>query len=120
MTSKVEYVEDGVANVFDDGIIEMHKDLQLPQNKKLHDDILAHELEHDHKKGFVHNFKVDLFNKASTVEILKFMAFRPSTWVQIAPFYWSRRHKQLIYDLNLIIFWGIIAFAIILVANIIL
>lgn len=104
----IEYVKWGLANKFSDPeVIELNEALKT--NQKLHDAILKHEL--GHKKE--NTFKQDLFhdlapiNKLSQKELIVFMIKHPRTLTQLIPFYWSPRRKQLIYDLNMIILYGI-------------
>lgn len=112
--SKIVYTEWAVANIFKDGTIELHKDLQLPQYHELKRKILQHEREHDFKKGFWHNMKVDFFHFVGFGGLFKFMLGRPKTWVQALPIYWVPS-KGLVYDKNMLLFYAIIAFGILAV-----
>lgn len=105
---KVIYVDWGVANRFEDGTIELHKDLQLPEYYFLKEQILCHERAHDHSKGFWHNVKVDMFGFVGSKGLLEFMSTRPKTWVQILPLYWTKA-RGFIFDLNIMISYAIIA-----------
>jgi len=109
---KIIYTDWGVANVFSDGTIELHKDLQLPEYELLRAKILDHELDHDYKKGFWHNLKVDLFHTVGIFGLLNFMIRRPKTWLQFSPISWSKT-RGIVYDVNLFISWFIILFGVI-------
>lgn len=104
---KVIYIDWALANVFSDGTIELHKDLQKPEYKELHEAILDHEQQHDYSKGFKHNFLVDFFHTVGSGGLLSFMMSRPKTWIQFLPLYY-RRDRGFIYDVNMTISYGII------------
>lgn len=107
----IVYTEWAVANVFKDGTIELHKDLALPEYQTLRRKILNHELDHDFKKGFWHNFKVDFFHMVGFGGLLQFMFKRPKTWVQILPIYYTKE-RGIVYDKNQILFYTIIGLGI--------
>lgn len=111
---KIIYTGWAVSNVFKDGTIEMHKDLQKPKWKPLHDKILNHERNHDFNKGFWYNTKVDFFNFIGLGELLQFMASRPKTWIQLLPVYYTKS-KGVIYDKSMLLFYSIIAAEIIII-----
>lgn len=102
----IKYVDYGIANNFG-SYVELHRDLK--DYPELHDAILEHELAHTGKGWSFHDFKVDFFQplKCSSSALLRFMASRPSTWIQILPFYLKER--KVIVDINLCILWGLIS-----------
>lgn len=104
---KIVYTEWGLANVFKDGTIELHKDLQNPKWKKLREKILHHERDHDFNKGFIHNLYVDVFNFVGAYGLLQFMLKRPKTWIQMLPIYWTNS-RGIVYDKNLMFFYTLI------------
>jgi len=110
---KIIYTDRAIANHFSDGTIEMHKDLKLPEWKNLHDKILNHEKDHDFSKGWWHNVKVDFFGFVGAGGLLQFMLPRPKTWIQLLPFYYTKK-RGIIFDKNLLLFYSIIASAVIL------
>ena len=109
----IVYTKWNLANRFDD-CIELNE--ALKDYPKLHHAILNHEL--DHKDG--NTFKKDLYhdlapiNKLSQKELFIFIIKHPKTLTQFLPFYWSFSRKQFIYDLNMIIIYGVVAFIIFL------
>ncbi len=110
-TPKIIHTDWGVANVFRDGTIELHKDLNLPEYALLKEKILNHEMDHDFKKGFWYNFKIDFFHTVGSSGLLSFMMTRPKTWIQILPLYWTKR-RGFIYDKNILFFWAVIVLGI--------
>ena len=102
---EVKYVKWSIANNFGDHI-ELNEN--LPQYPKLHDAILEHELQHTDKAWSLQDFTLDFLKplKCSTAELLGFMASRPSTWMQILPFY--LKNGRIIFDINLSILWSFI------------
>lgn len=105
---KIIYTNWAVANVFKDGLIELHKDLQLPEYRNLKREILDHEREHDFDKGFLYNLKVDFLNSVRAKGILQFMLRRPKTWIQLFPVYWTKS-RGLIYDKSMMLLYLILA-----------
>jgi len=111
---KIIYTEWAVANVFKDGVIELHKDLKLHKYRKLKKKILYHEMSHNFEKGFLYNFGIDFFDFVAADGLLQFMFKRPKTWIQMLPIYWIKS-RGLIYDKNLILFYSIIAASILII-----
>jgi len=104
---EISYVKWGLANRFDDGI-ELNENLKKYPN--LHGAILHHELGHKETNTFKQDLAHDLrpINKFSQKEVLAFMVRHPKSFTQLLPVYWSSKRKQLIYDLNMIIIYGIV------------
>jgi len=103
-TENIVYTEWAVANVFKDGTIELHQDLQLPEYLELREKIIEHERGHDFKKGFFHNLYIDFFAYVGASGILKFMFQRPKTWIQLLPIYYSHR-RGIVYDKIMLFFY---------------
>lgn len=107
----IVYTKWGLANRFDD-CIELNEGLK--KYPSLHSKILKHELSHTNKRFSSKDLRYDLTSTdgIKQVDLILFMLKHPRTLSQLLPFYWSRRRKQLIYDLNLMltytIFFGII------------
>lgn len=114
LKEKIVYVSWGVANVFRDGIIEIHKDLRKNEWNHLKEKILKHEKKHDFKKGFFYNFIVDFFSFVCIMGLLKFMIMRPSTWIQFSPFYFHPQ-RGFVYDKNLFLFYLFVVFVIFII-----
>jgi len=105
----IELVNGGVANRFnfkDHELIEIN--WRLNEEPELYQRILNHELEH---KSGGYRFG-DLWHdfKSRTPGLHKFMFKNPSTWSQLLPIYWSKRHKQIVYDISSMFSYGIMAF----------
>ena len=99
---KIEYVQYGLANRFDDHI-EINENLKL--YPELHDAILAHEQAHTDKRGFnKEDFLLDLSpTNVNYWKLFKFMCSYPKTFLQFAPIY--KKGHNIIYDINLLIAW---------------
>lgn len=85
---KIKYVSRGIALLVD-GEIWLHKDLALPEFKRLREGLIQHELGHKSTidsplRDVWHDFK-DGFDGNLGTELLKFMWKRPSTWWQLLP-----------------------------------
>lgn len=104
---EISYVKWGLANRFDEGI-EMNECLK--KNMRLHDAILDHELGHKDQNTFRQDIVHDLspINKLSQKDLVIFMVKHPRTWTQLFPIYWSPRKKQIVYDLNMLIIYGVL------------
>ena len=102
---KIEYVSTGIANRFEDHI-ELNEN--LPAYPDLYNSILEHELSHTDKEGFTkEDFILDLGpSKVNYWKLFIFMCKYPKTFTQFLPIY--KKGNQLIYDINLIIVWGIL------------
>jgi hypothetical protein len=108
---RVVYVPYGVANRFQD-CIEIHKDLKKYPN--LLKPILKHEFSHTDVPGLTwEDFKIDFFGKISLNRwtLYRFMLSRPSTWVQLLPFYFHPK-RGLVIDFNRSILYLICLFII--------
>lgn len=105
------YTKWNLANRFSD-CIELNESLK--EDKRLHDAILKHELGHKNENTFKQDLVHDLtpVNELTQKDILKFMIKHPRTLTQLLPIYWSKKRKQLIYDLNMILIWAFIIFMI--------
>ena len=99
MKHQIKYVNYGLANVFDDGHIEINK--KLLKYPRLHNYILKHEL--GHKKGFdiLHEFKISW----EVFPLFFLFLVTPNMWKDILPI--QRKGKHIIYDLNLLILYSI-------------
>ena len=105
----IVYTKWGLANRFSDPeVIELN--VALKKNPRLHQAILEHELGHKKDNTFKKDLAHDLtpINKLTQKDILVFMIKHPRTIIQFFPFYWSPRRKQLIYDSNMLIIYGIL------------
>lgn len=85
---KIKYVSRGIALLVD-GEIWLHKDLALPEFKRLREGLIAHELGHNSTlesplRDVWHDFK-DGFDGKLGLELFKFARSRPSTWWQFLP-----------------------------------
>lgn len=95
---KLEFVDWGLANCFDDGTIEIHKDLK--DYPDLFNPILKHELEHTVEGYKVKDFMIDLIPlKLNHLKLYWFMLKRPKTWIQFSPI-WFTKKRGLVLD------WG--------------
>jgi hypothetical protein len=110
---EIKYVDWGVASVYSDDVIELHKDLQLPEYSALHKAIVEHEKTHDNSKGFKYNFMVDFFNTVGAFGLIKFMLKRPKTWVQLIPL-WYHKDRGFIYDKTMAFVWGLLVLVVML------
>lgn len=108
---EISYVKWGLANRFDDGI-EMNE--ALKKDRRLHDAILDHELGHKKKNTFKQDLVHDLtpINRLDQRDLLVFMIKNPRTLTQLLPIYWSPKRRRIIYDLNMILIYGILFTAI--------
>lgn len=101
----IEWVEWGVANNFTE-IIEIHKDLLDHEDLLL--PILKHEIQHFSTEGLAGDVWLDLVGSGTyRWKLFKFMMLRPKTWIQLLPFYYSPKWKQIIYDKSVMLFWAI-------------
>lgn len=105
MNIPVKLVDWGLANNFGTHI-ELHRD--LPHHPDLAIPILRHEYEHTDKAFSWKDFTLDLRrNKGiNYIKLYSFMIRRPKTWVQFLPVYYMK-DKGLVYDLNLLIIYGL-------------
>lgn len=107
---KVKYVKYGLANFYGD-YIEINEALRY--NKPLRDYVVKHELGHSKKFDLGYEFKdgLRLLRKPQIIVMLvQFYIMHPRTWIDLLPV--QVRKKQIIYDVNLIILYVIIAFLI--------
>lgn len=105
---EIQYVKWGLANRFSNpDCIELN--VALKTNPKLHDAILKHELGHRKDNTFRQDFVHDLtpINRLSQKDLIVFMIKHPRTITQLLPFYWSPRRKELVYDINMLIIYGV-------------
>ncbi|MHA1201362.1 MAG: hypothetical protein ACTSQ4_02420 [Candidatus Heimdallarchaeaceae archaeon] len=99
----IVYVKSGIANTFDDRI-EINEN--LPKYPKLMKSILGHELQHTDKFWSWQDFKLDFFSKGvDPFTLIGFMKNHPKATFQFLPFYWQ--NKRFIYDINMILMYGI-------------
>lgn len=106
---EIRYVPWGIANNFGD-YIEINENLKL--YPKLHDSILAHELQHTKAQGFSkEDFILDISpTSVSYWSLFKFMCLHPKSFLQFAPIY--KQGKILFYDVNMCISWAVVIGAI--------
>ena len=97
---EIKEVEWGIANRFNDGTIEINKNLK--KYPKLYYPILRHELGHDDSLISMKNLKHDLIpdEKINQLELIKFMFKYKKSFTQLLPFYYSRK-RGFILDINL-------------------
>lgn len=108
--TKVLYSNKGVANNFGN-YIEINK--ALKNNKTLRDYVVKHELGHKEEFDLIHEFK---FDYKIMPFLLMFVIQHPSTWYDILPI--QKRGKNIFYDLNLLILYGLIIISIIILIKI--
>ncbi len=104
--TKVIYGNRGLANFYGD-YIEINR--KLKYNKVLRDYIVKHELGHSKSFDLKHEFEdgLKLIKKPNIFfSLVGFYIKNPSTWVDLIPL--QIKGKQLVYDLNLLIFYGLI------------
>ena len=102
---KVLYCNRGLANNF---LTHIEINKKLKYNKPLRDYIVKHEL--GHKKGFdlSHEFKIDW---KIIPYLFLFVLTTPSTWFDFLPV--QKKGKNIVYDLNLLILYGLVILGII-------
>lgn len=106
---EIQYVRWGLANRFSNpDCIELNQSLK--KDPKLHDAILRHELGHKIDNTFKKDFFHDLtpIGGLSQKDLIIFMIKHPTTITQLLPLYWSPRRKELIYDINMLIIYGVV------------
>jgi hypothetical protein len=96
---KVLYCKRGIANFFET-YIEINN--KLKYNKPLRDYIVKHELGHKKEFDISHEFKI---NWKMIPSLMWFVLTTPSTWLDFFPIQY--KDKQIIYDLNLLILYGL-------------
>ena len=94
---KIVYVKNGLANFYPDRI---EVSIDLKKNRKLLEYVLEHE--QGHKEGFdlIHDFSF------KGIKLIPFMLTHPRTWIDFSPIQFKK--GELIYDLNMIIQYGIL------------
>ncbi len=100
----IELVNTGVANRFefkDEEIIEMN--WRLTKYPELYSSVIKHEMQHKDGNYSFHDFLHDM--KSRTPGLFKFMGNHITAWVQILPFYWDSKKKNIVYDISSIISW---------------
>lgn len=97
---EIRYVNHSIGNNFG-SFIELNENLK--KYPKLHDAILAHELDHTDIEGFnKKDFLLDISeNRVSTWDIFKFMVNHPKAFMQFSPV--TRRDNTVYYDTNAIV-----------------
>lgn len=106
---EIEFVDWGVANrFFDPDVIEVNRHLQ--KEPELLKQILKHELEHTDSSFSLYDLKHDMTTagKVDNIKLFKFMAKHPKSFSQLLPIYYNRKRKQIIYDINLSIYYLIL------------
>ena len=105
----VTYRKYGIADNFGDHI-ELNENLK--KYPELHHAILNHELSHSDKKFSKSDLMLDLSeSKVSTWGMIQFIVQNPRSLTQFLPIYWTKDYG-LVYDLNLILIYGVIVFLI--------
>lgn len=103
---KVIYSRYGMANYYKD-FIEINYNLKY--NKILRDYVMKHELGHSSKFDLHHEindgFKL-LTKPKICFQLIKFYLTNPGTWIDFLPIQIKR--NKIVYDLNLLILYGII------------
>jgi hypothetical protein len=93
----LKFVKNGVANRFE---YDTHDLIEMNENLKLYPEIfysvLMHELGHKEKMNTVNDLWHDM--TAKSPGLFSFMRRHPSSLTQLLPVYYSRSHKQIIYD----------------------
>lgn len=107
---KVLYCNKGIANFYGD-YIEINK--KFKYNKPLRDYVIKHELGHKKEFDLPHEFKIDWKIMPS---LLFFVLTTPSMWWDFLPV--QRKEKRIVYDLNLLILYGLIIISIIILIKI--
>ena len=105
---KIVYVDNGIANRFKDGTIEINRNLL--QYPKLKEQIITHELNHTkldklNKKDFDHDLTIT--DQIDNKLLFKFMIKHPSALTQFLPLYYSSTRGWVI-DANERIKWIVI------------
>jgi hypothetical protein len=97
--SCVKYIEWGLADYVEDTIY-LNKGLRLKRWKRLHDELLAHEQQH--QKG--NHLKADMkpTSMAVNVDGVRFMLTHPKTVAQFSPFRFYPDKRKLYFDRSLL------------------
>jgi hypothetical protein len=104
---KVVYCSKGLANCYpEENRIEINK--KLKYNKPLRDYIVKHELGHKEEFDLSHEFKIDWKMMPS---LFWFVVKNPSVWWDFFPI--QKKGKNIVYDLNLLILYGLVIIGII-------
>lgn len=111
---KIRYRNYGIADRFQDGIIELNK--HLKNYPDLHSALIEHEARHTNnqrfnRKDLMHDLTTQ--NQINTWKLMKFMVRHPFSLVQFAPAYYTK-NRGLIIDYNLIVGWVILSFIVLL------
>jgi len=111
---KIIYRNYGIADRFDDDVIELNK--HLKNYPKLHKALIEHEARHTNNQRFnrqdlMHDLTTQ--NQINTWQLMKFIVRHPFSLIQFAPVYWTK-NRGIIIDYNLIIGWCLISFIVIL------
>lgn len=104
----IVYTQWGLANRFyNPDSIELNENLK--DHPKLQAQLLDHEFKHTNKKFTFYDFKHDLASQQQLdyKTLLVFMIKHPKTFSQFLPFYYNMKRKEVIYDLNLMLTYGI-------------
>lgn len=101
---KVVYSPFGLANRYDD-FIEIN--INLRKDKLLRDYAVKHELGHQSKFDLKHEFDV----RVPFFKLTWFIVKHPSTWLDFLPLQF--RKGVFVYDLNLILLYGLLVVGII-------
>lgn len=97
---KVKYMKWGLANSFETHI-EINE--RLKKDKRLRDYIVKHEIGHSDKFDLKHEFDIDWKIMPS---LILFVLKNPVTWIDFLPI--QIKKKRIIYDVNLLILYGLI------------
>lgn len=104
MRPKIHLVDHGIANNFGK-YIEINR--ELLSDPDLYEYVLHHELGHVDGAHTIKDFKNDFkINFRMVFKLLLFSIKRPKTWYEFLPIY--RKKNRLIYDVGMLISYGIL------------
>lgn len=103
---KIVLTDYGLSNNFGD-FIEINR--KLKKDKPLYNYVLNHELSHTDKRFSLEDVKADFkINLRMSLKLIYFILKNPSVWYEFLPVY--KRDNRLVYDINMILSYGLIAF----------
>lgn len=106
---EVRYTDYGIGNRYS-GYIELNRKLKDPRWRKLHDEILEHELSHTNDGYSVKDLMLDIRPTWSRGLYWKFFLTTPKAWLQLSPVYKSG--KRIYFDISVTIAWIILGITI--------
>jgi len=102
IAKRIIYSDKGIASRFGNSIV-LNKKLKQKKYKKLHDEIIEHELGHTSNGFSWHDFKHDLNWVQHKKLYWKFILTTPKSWFQFSPIYYHFGEPYV--DLSLILYW---------------